>query len=206
MCFHAPGYERDPDDCKTWWTKFKHTVERQRKCNSQLVLIGDANARIGQYESNAVGTCGAEAENEAGECFHDVIQSLELWLPATFEETLTGVEHTTWVTPSGVPSGRIDFIAIPQTWRRIHCRARTEPDIDLTFGRVDHVAISVCLKGCPPENQCVARRRKAVCDPRTIKNPDALKFFVKYLSSTKDQVDTPWTLDVHTHMQLCLRR
>ena len=42
VCFHAPGYEGDPDACKTWWTKFKHTVERHRKCDSQLVLIGDA--------------------------------------------------------------------------------------------------------------------------------------------------------------------
>ena len=32
-----------------------------------------------------------------------------------------------------------------------------------------------------------------------ISNPDALKLFVDCLPSTKDQLETPWTLDVHTH-------
>ena len=38
---------------------------------------------------------------------------------------------------------RIDYTATPEAWRRIQCRASTEPDIDLTFCRVDHVANSV---------------------------------------------------------------
>ena len=74
----------------------------------------------------------ADAEIEAGEHCHDVIQSLELWLPASFQETWTGEEHATWVTPSGIPSGRVDFVAIAQTWRQNSVpsknRARQRPD------------------------------------------------------------------------------
>ena len=78
VCFHAPGFDREPSACNTRWTDFKRTVERHRKRNSQLVLVGDANARLGQCESIAVVFCGAEAANEARELFDDALQSLDL--------------------------------------------------------------------------------------------------------------------------------
>ena len=61
---------------------------------------------------------------------------------------------------------------------RIQCRARTEPDRDLTVGRVDHVA------------------------ERSVTLARWIFFFADCLLGTKDQLHTPWTLDFHTHAAL----
>ena len=61
---------------------------------------------------------------------------------------------------------------------RIQCRARTEPDRDLTVGRVDHVA------------------------ERSVTLARWIFFFADCLLGTKDQLHTPWTLDFHTDAAL----
>ncbi len=62
-------------------------ISRLRRKISKLVVLPDANGRLGSCTSDdSVGDCGAEDENENGAALHSLFVREGLWLPATFAE------------------------------------------------------------------------------------------------------------------------
>ena len=48
------------------------------------------NCRIGEVVSEHIGAWHADPEDDAGIAFHALLVQLHLWVPSTFEETMSG--------------------------------------------------------------------------------------------------------------------
>lgn len=51
-----------------------------------MILLADANARVGSVVSEAIGDWQGE-ETQSGACFHEMLTHWGLWLPSTFEDS-----------------------------------------------------------------------------------------------------------------------
>ena len=104
-----------------------------------LVVLCDANARVGFVASLAVGDQAADFEDTAGAEFHAMLLEWDLCLPAT----LPG-PHNDPAKPSGTWCSRarwhrIDFVAVPRNWLAGVKRAEVEAAVALLgSGSFDH--------------------------------------------------------------------
>ena len=57
VTFHAPHAARDPDEINAWWDRFE---ESDSRFATPIILLGDANARLGSEQSQHVGPLAAE--------------------------------------------------------------------------------------------------------------------------------------------------
>ena len=107
---HAPhaGHE---DGARDAWRK---RLEERLGGLQDVVLLVDANARLGSQSSEAVG-CGGfrQDEDDGGAYFHRTLLQLGLWLPATFGDEDRAA--FAWVSTAG-QRHRIDHVAVPAAW------------------------------------------------------------------------------------------
>ena len=140
---HSPT---DPQDVKgevaAFWRQRASEIARIPG-RLPLILLTDANGRVGSNVSPAVGQLDAEEENPAGGALHDFLLSHNLCIPATFAGCHTG-ESWTWCSALG-DRHRIDYIAVPQSWLGFDLRSRTWPELEAMQKRLDH--IPACLTG-----------------------------------------------------------
>eukprot|EP00969_Alexandrium_andersonii_P194152 8576200-Alexandrium_andersonii.AAC.1 len=61
-----------------------------------LVVLVDANARLGSVTSPQVGRYGAEQETPSGKALRAAVAQASLFLPTTFAEHAQGVSPATW--------------------------------------------------------------------------------------------------------------
>ena len=67
---HAPSEVRGNEGtAAAFWSECRAALSRRVK-DSEVVVLTDANARIGSLTSEAVGPCWAETETRAGQAFH----------------------------------------------------------------------------------------------------------------------------------------
>ena len=114
---HAPHSGAEAHIRATWWEELVSALAKFE----HVVLLIDANARLGTVESVAVGTGGfAQSEDDNGRAFHAALLELGLWVPATFAPR--DEQAFTWTTPTGRPH-RLDYVAVPIAWKE-WCDAR----------------------------------------------------------------------------------
>ena len=112
---HAAHSGEDVVDPNPWWEDLSRRLAGQ----PDVVLLVDANARLGSAVSAAVGSGGlCQQEDLSGTMFHRTLVELGLCVPATFGP----LDDTafTWVANGGA-CHRIDYVAVPGTW---DCGAR----------------------------------------------------------------------------------
>ena len=139
---HAPHSGVDVALRDAWWQDLSCRLAGQ----PDIVLLVDANARLGSSVSDAVG-CGGmcQQEDTSGALFHRTLVELGLCVPATFGP----VDATafTWVANGGA-THRIDYIAVPGAWDlgarecSCHCVAPRESRVPAGADAV-HVVDSV---------------------------------------------------------------
>ena len=107
---HAPHSGVDAAARELWWDDLSFRLAGQ----TDVVLLVDANARVGSSVSKSVG-CGGfcQQEDHGGFLFHRTLVALGLRVPATFG----AVDSTafTWVANGG-SAHRIDYVAVPFAW------------------------------------------------------------------------------------------
>ena len=107
---HAPHSGHPLEEREAWWDDLVKVLAGQ----PDLVLMVDANGRLGSVCSEAVGQGGFRQEEDAsGALFHRSL--LELGLRATSTWGPPDPAGFTWVAPRG-QRHRIDFIATPLQW------------------------------------------------------------------------------------------
>ena len=79
-----------------------------------LIVLTDANARVGSVLSSAIGEVDPEQESPARSAFHNFLLQHGLCLPSTFPACHSG-PSSTWTSPHG-KHGRLDYIAVPEEW------------------------------------------------------------------------------------------
>ena len=123
-----------------WWKELKNALPGKYRTWPLLLMI-DANARIGDLNSQVVGDCDADVQDHAGAELHDFLLDTGTWLPATFSQCHSG-ESGTWQTSKW---GRGDFVGIPLKWKFDHCTSSIA-DVDLALCREDHKAPGVTIE------------------------------------------------------------
>ena len=104
----------------------------------------DANARVGSTQGAAVGPVDAVAEDPPGAAMRGTLEERGLFLPATFGGVAG--EGDTWTATDG-HRHRIDYVAIPASWRGMVVSAFIPPGVDLALIREDHRCAAVEVSG-----------------------------------------------------------
>ena len=104
---HAPHSGVEAADRDVWWDDLARRLAGQ----PDVVLLVDANARLGSFVSRSVGSGGfCQQENTSGNLLHRTWVELDLCVPATFGPA--DPSAFTWVA-NGKATHRIDYVAVP---------------------------------------------------------------------------------------------
>ena len=138
LCISAHAPYDDP----AWWREFPAKVSAANPDKLPIILLTDANAKVGSTTSQAIGPEGAEQQNEMGEAFHEALLQLNMAAVNTFSETGSG---TTWASNSWKRS-RLDYVAVQQEWLPACGQAAVDQEGVLVRGEwEDHSLVSVPL-------------------------------------------------------------
>ena len=104
------------------------------------LLLVDANATLGQQESDFIGPHQSEPDNPLSSIFHDSLKALQVALPSTFAQHQDGPGFT-YTSPFRTHK-RIDFVGVSVgTLGHPQLRTRVLYEVDLTISAPDHEAV-----------------------------------------------------------------
>ena len=132
---HAPHQGSELEDINKFWKDLTRALPK-KYADWPILLLADANCRVGQVEDDFIGGWQAECDSEKAEPFQHFVRYHNLRLPATFEVSQSGPSGT-WQHAQGGWS-RIAFVGLPREWNLEHCRARVDTEVDLSLQRENH--------------------------------------------------------------------
>ncbi|CAE7798987.1 unnamed protein product [Symbiodinium sp. CCMP2456] len=193
---HAPS---DPQDSqgivRDFWAQRAKEIKKL-PTGTPLLVLADANARLGGLESAAVGAQGAETESPAGTAFHDFLLAHQLYLPSTFADIHRGASWT-WQYAPGV-THRLDYVAVSQQWRSVAQDTRVWYDIEALQKKCDHQPVVWTCAYARAPTAAPATFRRAACRPNDL-DPGMDRGAFRALL---DQKPLPgWHVDVDSHYQ-----
>ena len=187
VTFHAPHSLRPEQEIRDWWCDFERQVGRLAE-KWELVLLGDANARIGPHDLPSCGAHGASAkENMAGALLVELAKRLELVLANTFKAVMRDVPTCTW------KQQRLDYVAVPQTWAA-GAFASPPDELDLLNPHEDHHPIILSFLA-PPLQQDVRQCRRPLA--RFAPRQDLAAIASELACTT-----ISWDVNVHEHAEI----
>ncbi|CAE7638887.1 CFDP2 [Symbiodinium sp. CCMP2592] len=195
LVVHAPS---DPHDDKgvlhAFWAA--RTLELGKLPNDvPVLLLADANSRLGSLESEAVGPHHPEDETPAASHFHSFLLRNGLWLPATFAGLHSGPSWT-WQSPRG-DQHRLDYIGLPQSWATFSCRSRVWYTFEALQQRSDHLPVIIeCSFARESSSRASAAFRRVACRPNDL-DPTIDKQAFCHALSAAPPVD--WSVNVDSH-------
>ena len=124
---HAPHSGHSAEDIDHWWTSLAAAIPA-KLASWPIVLLVDANARVGGDTCEAIGAHGPEHGGDKALPFTSFVREHGLWLPSTFPCHFgpTG----TWRHPSG-SWHRNDYIGLSTFWPITNCKSWVSDDIDV---------------------------------------------------------------------------
>ncbi|CAE7337947.1 CFDP2 [Symbiodinium sp. CCMP2592] len=201
LVVHAPS---DPQDehgiLHAFWAARTQDLGRLPK-DVPILLLADANSRLGSLESEAVGSHHAETETPAAAHFHSFLLRNGLWLPATFPEAHNGASWT-WQSPHG-DQHRIDYVGIPQSWARFVCRSRVWHTFEALQRRCDHLPVILeCTFAREGRSHTADAFRRIACRPNDL-DPDVDR--QAFSQAVHSAPLVAWTADVDSHFASFVR-
>ena len=191
---HAPYDTPHACPAEPFWEAMNSLLNRA-KAAGPVVVLTDSNGRVGSITTEAIGDLCADLETPAGAAFHTFLLRHSLCLPATFPDTHAG-PSTTWIGP-GNQHKRMDFIAIPVSWR-----AASSSSVWTTFEsmqkREDHLPVMV---HCSLQKQVTSRPYATACRrtamrPDRCMSPESQRLLLEGLRTAPA---IPWAVDVDKH-------
>ena len=136
---HAPHSGNTAEELERWWTNLAALIP-QKVLDWPILLLADANAKVGAETCELIGDHGAEQGDAKAWPFTSFLRFHSLWLPCTFSchEGPTG----TWRHPNGTWL-RNDYVALPSQWAVKACSSWIATDIDVSPQHEDHRAALV---------------------------------------------------------------
>ena len=165
---HAPYDGHKQLSSVDFWRSVGDVVA-SRPSGAQLVVLTDSNGHLGSASSTAVGTAGAECENQAGAAFNAFLVSSGLCVPSTFPEYHQG-QHFTWRICSSL-GHRLDYVAVPEEWSAGALVSSVWHDFDHVHDADDHQPVRLHCElvrraaGTQPKAFFKAPRPQAGADP-----------------------------------------
>ena len=138
---HVPhvGPSGDTSAATAYWETLSAALSRAlaRAHDAYVVILADANARVGSVRALEIGPCEPEIENLAGELFRQFLASHAMYAA----NTLCDAGHT-WTGTRGHVS-RIDYVMLSEGLYHVMSGSRVADEIDLsTAVRDDHRVIT----------------------------------------------------------------
>ena len=194
---HAPSAPQDPDGIVAAFWRDRTEEIRKVPGRLPLLVLADANSRLGCQESPAIGPEGAETETVAGSRFHDFLLLHCLFLPATMSDLHTGPSWT-WCSALG-DYHRLDYVAIPQAWSGFRLHSSTWPELEVMQKRQDHIPVRLsCLFGLRAGDGASpgATFKRKACRPNDLDPSLDQGLFLERL---RRQAMPAWDTDVDSH-------
>ncbi|CAE7453752.1 unnamed protein product [Symbiodinium sp. CCMP2592] len=133
---HAPSEPpAAAGSAERFWKRCSRFVQRRPR-HSEILVLCDANARVGEHTSDAIGGLDPETENPSGQAWHSFLAREQLWVPATFTACHAG-PSCTWWAPGG-QGHRLDYVAVPASWPTGSIRSKVWQDFEVMQLRDDH--------------------------------------------------------------------
>ena len=131
---HAPHDGTEEDLKETFWAA---PQKKLKNLHMPMVLLIDANAKMGESLTPGIGGAFAEPANTNSPYFQELIESLGLWLPSTEIEHIkdAGEEQGTWHHRNGL--SRLDYVCLPRSWKEGWCKT-TPQDVEFAENYKDH--------------------------------------------------------------------
>ena len=152
---HAP-VESSPQEVRTEWWRALHKAASCRKSKAPLILLVDANGRLGSVCTESVGDVEPDIESPNGEELHLFLMEWQLFAANTFWPLGQG----TWQSTRGTQC-RSDYVCLPLQWKNgvVSCSIDTEIPLALA-SKVDHFPVqsTVSVGGFSPFERVVPRR------------------------------------------------
>ena len=183
---HAPHSGRPLEERRTWWK----ALARALQPHPDLLLMIDANGRLGTVVSEAVGPGGyAQDEDSNGSLFHHALQQLQLFAPATFCD-FNRTDYT-WISEPGALH-RIDYVAVPRDWTAA-TPGESEPFLpDAAGNESDHIPVLVRLRAVQGRQTAPCRWRSCRVDKAKLADATRVQAFKDELAAISlDAWDTP---------------
>ena len=192
---HAPSDPQDPNfQVRDFWRHRQQEIDRL-KSGVPLILLADANSRLGSLVSPAVSGHAAETETVAAGHFHDFLVRNHLCLPATFTECHSG-DSWTWLSVYDTRH-RIDYVAIPQTWMAFHVRTTVLYTFESLQKKYDHVPTQLtCSFQEAGRSGTVSVFARKACRPNDLDAKIDKQAFGKAL---QERPLSSWSTDVDSH-------
>ena len=185
-------HSRSPEEVRVaWWQDLAGQLRRCAKAGDSLILLLDANARLGKPTSSGIGSVNADPANANGACLSRLVEDFGLCLPATFP--CHSGPSATWLSPVGTEA-RIDFIAIPRDWLPSVTRSWVMQDLDTVRATVDHKPCLVHVSGL----RRIGSRPDDRMAPKYVPDPAQAGRWSQGLSSIGH---VPWSWDTDLHLQ-----
>ena len=189
---HAPHSGHSEPEAIAFWERISQNL-RRFDASWTIIFLGDANAHLGSSVSAAVGSLAATKENQAGAVFHEWLLEHELFLPSTFEEHHKGNEHSTFVSPDGHHSTRIDYVALPRSVSFVQLQTWVCETIDIAMHRTDHLPLMCTFSWQSQQSRHQRLSGKARINIpdfiSKIQHPHVMNLFYEGLSSPCWQMD-----------------
>eukprot|EP00435_Cladocopium_sp_Y103_P069281 s65_g33.t1 len=190
---HAPHTGSTEAEIESWWRQLRCMIPAKYD-QWDCVLLADANARVGSFPSESVGSWQCEEDTEKSAYFLEFVHQQSLWLPATFEAHQSGPGGT-WLHNSGKWL-RNDFIGIPTRWMCEKVQASVNENIDLSTVKEDHAVAMLEVKAAGTPLPHPHRHTRA-----TVKRSES-----DLVPETGNWLLQPfnvdWQTDVHTHADI----
>ena len=187
---HSPWRDQGDSTCWNWWNSLRTILTAQSNDHYPLVLLADANARVGQAEGSYIGDHQGQEFDINGIGLESVLISRELWLPSTFSSVHQGPGHT-HVAVRDDSLHRLDYVAVPLCWEKAVLSSHIAYEIDIGQKRCDHfpAVVEVALE------LGVHRRPAAKAVDWESGSPSALQDFL----ASAPVVGWDVSLDGHAH-------
>ena len=184
---HAPHSGASFEEIQDWWEKLYKMIP-PKYATWPVLLLCDANARVGAHVSAVVGDHQAEPYNEKAIPFLDFLSQAQVFLPSTFVDFHEGTAGT-WKHHSA-GWRRNDFIGLPLEWEYTQVQSWVALDIDPSLQHEDHRAVCVHVR-------CAGNGRP---QPHLHRLPKIAYEDLQALDWNVVHNSLPsWDMDVHSH-------
>ena len=193
---HCPRFLEDGCAARDFWASRTRDLAT-RPAHSAHVVLTDSNSHVGSVQTDAVGSLDPEAENEAGELFHEFLLRNQLFAPSTFTAFHSG-QSWTWIAARGDDARyRLDFVCVPQEWAAFELASKVWIDFEALQARDDHypVVLKAAFGRFAPATRYTVHARVAQRPPRNLPWQQVQNFSVALGASGTPGWDVP--VDAH---------
>ena len=189
---HAPHNGHSEAHRSKWWSDLEDQVV-QCRASRQLVVLIDANARIGTEEDEAFSGLSYDLEDHNGQLLRAFAHGLQLCGPATFRNLHWG-RTSTWQHPDGLHEARLDYILVPHSWMSCDLGSWVCENIHAGHLLPDHSCL--CLQAQWQQDLQTQTRWKCPFDQKAILKSENQNTLAEILSRAPE---IAWTINANEH-------